>query len=65
MNIAIKIDYDNREQYLDAKKLSKYLSKHIKNRGKSIINVFIENNTPFLSYIKHDPNIIYSTSNCK
>jgi len=46
MNISIKIEYDNREQYLNTKKLSKFLLKHIKNRGKAEIYVSLEHYSP-------------------
>jgi len=58
MNISIKMEYDNGDQYFDTGGLIKYLAKHIKNNGKKKINVFIENNTLPTDYIIHDPNRI-------
>jgi len=60
MNISIKIEYDNMDQYLDIKGLPKYLAKHIKhikNKGKekTYLYINIENHSPPIDHNKLDP----------
>ena len=60
MNINIKIEYDNSDQYLDTRDLPKYLFKRIKNRGneKLNVNLSIEHRLSLIDHGKINPNVI-------